>query len=96
GLNSLADLPKLREIDDLLKTTTTMIDMDDSVAIQTDHRTLRKQLAILLESGDDQSKGQSPASSEATSGAYWQPASEEIEGDTQESADEQAPQDATS
>lgn len=79
GLNSLADLPKLREIDDLLKTTTTMIDMDDTVAIQTDHRTLRKQLAILLESGDDQSQGQSPVNSEATSGAYWQSTSEELE-----------------
>lgn len=51
GLNSLSDLPKLREIDDLLKTTTTMVDMDDTIAVSTDHRTLRKQLALLLDMG---------------------------------------------
>lgn len=73
GLNSLSDLPKLREIDDLLKTTTTMIDADDSISIQTDHRTLRKQLALLLE-GELPSGGQSKqaASTDATSGAYWE------------------------
>ncbi|HBB25244.1 MAG TPA: SMC-Scp complex subunit ScpB [Bacteroidetes bacterium] len=96
GLNSLADLPKLREIDDLLKTTTTMIDMDDSVAIQTDHRTLRKQLAILLESGDDKSQQPPPANTEATSGAYWQSTSEQLEVDTEESDGDQARQDTTS
>jgi segregation and condensation protein B len=93
GLNSLADLPKLREIDDLLKTTTTMIDMEDSVAIQTDHRTLRKQLAILLDSGDERARTQVPADTEATSGAYWQSSSEELEID---SDDDEVPQeDAT-
>lgn len=71
GLNSLSDLPKLREIDDLLKTTTTMIDMDETISIQTDHRTLRKQLALLLE-GDQSGSQQPSASTEATSGAYWE------------------------
>ncbi|MBU3678275.1 MAG: SMC-Scp complex subunit ScpB [Candidatus Kapabacteria bacterium] len=80
GLNSLSDLPKLREIDDLLKTTTTMIDADDTISIQTDHRTLRKQLALLLEGDLPSSGGKEPAiSTEATSGAYWQSAIEETE-----------------
>lgn len=74
GLNALSDLPKLREIDDLIKTTTTLIDMDDELVVRTDHKTLRKQLAALLESGEgasmDRSEGPS-AEPEANSGAYW-------------------------
>ena len=54
GLNSLSELPKLREIDDLLKTTTTMIEEDSSVEITTDHKVLRKQLSLLLESSGKQ------------------------------------------
>jgi segregation and condensation protein B len=90
GLNSLSDLPKLREIDDLLKTTTTMIDTDESFSIQTDHRTLRKQLALLLEGELPTPGATSPASSqdttEATSGAYWETSSDESE-DVVEEAD---------
>jgi segregation and condensation protein B len=73
GLNSLSDLPKLREIDDLLKTTTTMIDLDESISVRTDHRTLRKQLALLLEGeGMSAPSDEEPSTaSEATSGAYW-------------------------
>jgi segregation and condensation protein B len=74
GLNSLSDLPKLREIDDLLKTTTTMIDMDETISIQTDHRTLRKQLALLLDG--DQAPTSEESVTEATSGAYWEQASD--------------------
>ncbi len=70
GLNSLSDLPKLREIDDLIKTTTTMIDMDESISVRTDHRTLRKQLALLLDEQSPAEEG-APEASEATSGAYW-------------------------
>jgi segregation and condensation protein B len=90
GLNSLSDLPKLREIDDLLKTTTTMIDTDESFSIQTDHRTLRKQLALLLEGELPTAGGASPASpqdtTEATSGAYWETSSDDSE-DVAEEAD---------
>ena len=73
GLNSLSELPKLREIDDLIKTTTTMVEEDESINISTDHRTLRKQLALLLEEGGnvkpvEESQGDTQ---EATSGAYW-------------------------
>ncbi|MBU3699791.1 MAG: SMC-Scp complex subunit ScpB [Candidatus Kapabacteria bacterium] len=93
GLNSLADLPKLREIDDLLKTTTTMIDMEDSVSIQTDHRTLRKQLAILLETNQAGDQADETPKTEATSGAYWQSSVEELEvgseGHTDVAGDEQ-------
>ena len=74
GLNSLSDLPKLREIDDLLKTTTTLVEMDDSISITTDHRTLRKQLSLLLESDQeerDQDEDGERSTSQATSGAYW-------------------------
>ena len=78
GLGSLSDLPKLREIDDLLKTTTTLVEMDDTISITTDHRTLRKQLSLLLESDDeegasggDPDDGRSREATEATSGAYW-------------------------
>lgn len=67
GLNSLSELPKLREIDDLIKTTTTMVEEDDSISISTDHRVLRKQLALLLEEGSDIG---------ATSGAYWKNSTE--------------------
>lgn len=99
GLNSLSDLPKLREIDDLLKTTTTMIDTDESFSIQTDHRTLRKQLALLLE-GELPSVGQAttaPAdSSEATSGAYWQTSIEEAEIGDESKPEEPLPEDAGS
>lgn len=72
GLNSLSDLPKLREIDDLIKTTTTMIDLDESISIRTDHKTLRKQLALLLE-GDTEANDtlEEGGASTATSGAYW-------------------------
>lgn len=62
GLGSLSDLPKLREIDDLLKTTTTMIELDETISITTDHRTLRKQLALLLDADaavdEDEDDGQ--------------------------------------
>ena len=72
GLNDISDLPKLREIDDLIKTTTTMIDLDDSISIKTDHRTLRKQLALLLD-GDSAHELSTPSATAAaaTSGAYW-------------------------
>lgn len=78
GLNSMSDLPKLREIDDLLKTTTTMIESDDSYSVTTDHRTLRKQLAILM---DEQQMGPT-LDEEANSGAYW-----EVERDAAESVE---------
>lgn len=76
GLGSLSDLPKLREIDDLLKTTTTLVELDETISITTDHRTLRRQLALLLD--EDRSEPTSePAtdspSTEATSGAYFEP-----------------------
>lgn len=68
GLNSMSDLPKLREIDDLLKTTTTLIETDESYSVKTDHKTLRKQLAILME---EQHIGVK-IDEEANSGAYWE------------------------
>ena len=71
GLNDISDLPKLREIDDLIKTTTTMIDLDDSISIKTDHRTLRKQLALLLDGDSAQPDADAGSAAEATSGAYW-------------------------
>ena len=73
GLNSLSELPKLREIDDLIKTTTTMVEEDESINISTDHRTLRKQLALLLEEGGNApvTIEPSPEKQDATSGAYW-------------------------
>jgi segregation and condensation protein B len=71
GLNDISDLPKLREIDDLIKTTTTMIDLDDSISIKTDHRTLRKQLALLLDGDSAQPDAGAGSAVEATSGAYW-------------------------
>lgn len=75
GLNSLSELPKLREIDDLLKTTTTMIESDDTITISTDHRTLRRQLSLLLEETEEGRAVLPPADEErdmeATSGAYW-------------------------
>ncbi|MCO6466238.1 MAG: SMC-Scp complex subunit ScpB [Bradyrhizobiaceae bacterium] len=49
GLNSLSDLPKLREIDELLKTATTIVEADETVTLTPDHRLLRKQLAELIE-----------------------------------------------
>ncbi len=49
GLNSLTDLPKLREIDDLLKTTTTLIESTETVTLNADHRVLRRQLDELIE-----------------------------------------------
>jgi len=78
GLNSMSDLPKLREIDDLLKTTTTMIESDESYSVTTDHRTLRKQLAILM---DEQQMGPT-LDEEANSGAYW-----EVERDAAENVE---------
>jgi segregation and condensation protein B len=72
GLNDLADLPRLREIDDLLKTTTTLLDLDDELVVRTDHKTLRKQLAALLDAGSTAAVADEPPSDvEATSGAYW-------------------------
>lgn len=71
GLNDISDLPKLREIDDLIKTTTTMIDLDDSISIKTDHRTLRKQLALLLDGDNAAQDSDTGPDTEATSGAYW-------------------------
>ena len=71
GLSSLSDLPKLREIDDLLKTTTTMIELDESIDISTDHRTLRKQLSLLLETQGEKASEQESTDTSATSGAYW-------------------------
>lgn len=72
GLNSLSDLPKLREIDDLIKTTTTMVDLDESISIRTDHKTLRKQLALLLEESADHTVAESDNSStDTTPSAYW-------------------------
>lgn len=54
GLNSLTDLPKLREIDDLMKTASTIIEIDDAFTVFTDHRTLRRQLSQLLEEQGEQ------------------------------------------
>ena len=71
GLNDISDLPKLREIDDLITTTTTMIDLEDSISIKTDHRTLRKQLALLLDGDTPTDDVASSETTEATSGAYW-------------------------
>lgn len=74
GLHSLSDLPKLREIDDLIKTTTTLIDMDDELVVRTDHKTLRRQLAALLEQGEGAALPPSEAMEAdptAHSGAYW-------------------------
>jgi segregation and condensation protein B len=72
GLNSLSDLPKLREIDELIKTTTTLVDMDETLVIKTDHKTLRKQIAALLDAGKGASAQDSDsADASATSGAYW-------------------------
>ncbi|CAN5532248.1 hypothetical protein BH10BAC6_BH10BAC6_17260 [soil metagenome] len=68
GLNSMSDLPKLREIDDLLKTTTTFIETDDSYSVKTDHKTLRKQLAVIMEEQQMEAK----FDEEANSGAYWE------------------------
>lgn len=75
GLNDLSDLPKLREIDDLLKTTTTLIDMDDELVVKTDHKTLRRQLAALLESGrpqeDAPEDAEPPAMDQDQAEAQW-------------------------
>lgn len=80
GLNSLSDLPKLREIDDLLKTTTTLIDLDDELAYKTDHRTLRKQLAALLdENGAETTVENSVLEQAPTSGAYFEESISEAE-----------------
>lgn len=49
GLNSLYDLPKLREIDDLLKTAASIVESDDTITLTPDHRILRRQLSELLE-----------------------------------------------
>lgn len=54
GLNSLSDLPKLREIDELLKTATSIVETDDTISLIPDHRLLRRQLADLLEQGRTQ------------------------------------------
>jgi segregation and condensation protein B len=79
GLHSLSDLPKLREIDELLKTTTTLIEADDAVELTTDHKLLRKQLAALLDGDKGASVNAPAADSEAHSGAYW--TSEDVPGD---------------
>lgn len=71
GLHGLSDLPKLREIDELLKTTTTLIEADEVISLTTDHRLLRKQLAALLD-GEQGAPISAPAADEsAHSGAYW-------------------------
>jgi len=74
GLHSLSDLPKLREIDELLKTTTTMVDLDETISLQTDHKTLRKHIAALLDG--DQGALDTASDVNATSGAYWHHAME--------------------
>lgn len=51
GLNSLSDLPKLREIDELLKTATSIVETDDTITLTADHRLLRRQLADLIDQG---------------------------------------------
>ena len=49
-----------------------MIDLDESISVRTDHKTLRKQLALLLEGEGAGSKpAEQEPDTEATSGAYW-------------------------
>jgi segregation and condensation protein B len=69
GLVGLSDLPKLREIDDLLKTTTTFIELDSEGSYATDHKTLRKQLAALLD--ESNAEEEVPLVEDANSGAYF-------------------------
>jgi segregation and condensation protein B len=71
GLHSLSDLPKLREIDELLKTTTTLIDTDETISLSTDHKLLRKQLAAILDGDQGASTTTDAVDNEAHSGAYW-------------------------
>ncbi|MFZ9870670.1 MAG: SMC-Scp complex subunit ScpB [Candidatus Kapaibacteriota bacterium] len=88
GLGSLSDLPKLREIDDLLKTTTTLVELDETISITTDHRTLRRQLALLLDA-DRPEEPENPETTEATSGAYFEPQSDEPQSDEPQSDEPQ-------
>ena len=88
GLGSLSDLPKLREIDDLLKTTTTLVELDETISITTDHRTLRRQLALLLDA-DRPEEPENPDTTEATSGAYFEPQSDEPQSDEPQSDEPQ-------
>ena len=88
GLGSLSDLPKLREIDDLLKTTTTLVELDETISITTDHRTLRRQLALLLDA-DRPDEPENPETTEATSGAYFEPQSDEPQSDEPQSDEPQ-------
>lgn len=89
GLGSLSDLPKLREIDDLLKTTTTLVELDETISITTDHRTLRRQLALLLDA-DRPEEPENPDTTEATSGAYFEPQSQETPSDETQSNEPQS------
>ncbi|MGA0045699.1 MAG: SMC-Scp complex subunit ScpB [Candidatus Kapaibacteriota bacterium] len=89
GLGSLSDLPKLREIDDLLKTTTTLVELDETISITTDHRTLRRQLALLLDA-DRPEEPENPETTEATSGAYFEPQSDEPQSDEPQSDEPQS------
>lgn len=88
GLGSLSDLPKLREIDDLLKTTTTLVELDETISITTDHRTLRRQLALLLDA-DRPEEPENPETTEATSGAYFEPQHDEPQSDEPQSDEPQ-------
>jgi segregation and condensation protein B len=88
GLGSLSDLPKLREIDDLLKTTTTLVELDETISITTDHRTLRRQLALLLDA-DRPEEPENSDTTEATSGAYFEPQSDEPQSDEPQSDEPQ-------
>lgn len=88
GLGSLSDLPKLREIDDLLKTTTTLVELDETISITTDHRTLRRQLALLLDA-DRPEEPENPDTTEATSGAYFESQSDEPQSDEPQSDEPQ-------
>lgn len=49
GLNSISDLPRLREVDDLLSTTATLIEASDQIDNRLSPKDLRKHLAYLLE-----------------------------------------------
>jgi len=66
GLNSLTDLPKLREIDDLMKTATTILEVDDAFTVTADHKTLRRQLSALLEESEQGESEQEESEQEAS------------------------------
>lgn len=86
GLNSLSDLPRLREIDDMIKTATSIVETDESITVTADHRMLRRQLAELIDLGDGP-KDQT-ADPSASSGAYFEPqGTEESEQPNEEQED---------